>query len=127
MRTFFFSSRSRHTRWPRDWSSDVCSSDLPPDACLPYAALAMASQQVDFAAEGLLDGLEGEQRADRLALLEMLAADGVTLAELRRASASGTLMFMPAERVVGGRRRYTAAEAADSTGIELDFLNAMRR
>src|SRR5690625_7449511 len=24
----FFSSRRRHTRWPRDWSSDVCSSDL---------------------------------------------------------------------------------------------------
>src|SRR5207253_3355717 len=21
--------RRRHTRWPRDWSSDVCSSDLP--------------------------------------------------------------------------------------------------
>src|SRR6266508_5291534 len=28
---FFFSSRRRHTRWPRDWSSDVCSSDLPND------------------------------------------------------------------------------------------------
>src|SRR5437870_7575874 len=27
-KTFFFSSRCRHTRWPRDWSSDVCSSDL---------------------------------------------------------------------------------------------------
>src|SRR5439155_10202132 len=27
-RTFFISSRRRHTRWPRDWSSDVCSSDL---------------------------------------------------------------------------------------------------
>src|SRR5690625_7238255 len=25
---FFFPSRTRHTRWPRDWSSDVCSSDL---------------------------------------------------------------------------------------------------
>src|SRR6266849_6837271 len=25
---FFFSSRRRHTRSPRDWSSDVCSSDL---------------------------------------------------------------------------------------------------
>src|SRR6266508_146306 len=25
---FVFSSRRRHTRWPRDWSSDVCSSDL---------------------------------------------------------------------------------------------------
>src|SRR5256884_301861 len=27
--TFFFSSRRRHTRCSRDWSSDVCSSDLP--------------------------------------------------------------------------------------------------
>src|SRR5271169_326901 len=26
---FFFSSRRRHTRCYRDWSSDVCSSDLP--------------------------------------------------------------------------------------------------
>src|SRR5690606_40364287 len=28
-RVFFFSSRRRHTRFSRDWSSDVCSSDLP--------------------------------------------------------------------------------------------------
>src|SRR5699024_12093046 len=27
--SFFFSSRRRHTRSKRDWSSDVCSSDLP--------------------------------------------------------------------------------------------------
>src|SRR5690606_1578066 len=27
---FFFSSRRRHTRFSRDWSSDVCSSDLYP-------------------------------------------------------------------------------------------------
>src|SRR5699024_12000467 len=26
--SFFFSSRRRHTRSKRDWSSDVCSSDL---------------------------------------------------------------------------------------------------
>src|SRR5437879_13264264 len=26
---FFFSSRRRHTRYIGDWSSDVCSSDLP--------------------------------------------------------------------------------------------------
>src|SRR5207253_3990010 len=32
-RRFFFSGRRRHTRWPRDWSSDVCSSDL--DHCDP--------------------------------------------------------------------------------------------
>src|SRR3712207_8120410 len=29
---FFFSSRRRHTRYWRDWSSDVCSSDLPGSA-----------------------------------------------------------------------------------------------
>src|SRR5690606_40962722 len=29
---FFFSSRRRHTRFSRDWSSDVCSSDLLRDA-----------------------------------------------------------------------------------------------
>src|SRR5690606_40142745 len=28
---FFFSSRRRHTRVSRDWSSDVCSSDLVAD------------------------------------------------------------------------------------------------
>src|SRR2546426_10858894 len=28
-RFFFFSSRRRHTRLQGDWSSDVCSSDLP--------------------------------------------------------------------------------------------------
>src|SRR5205809_4851060 len=28
LRCFFFSSRRRHTRCSRDWSSDVCSSDL---------------------------------------------------------------------------------------------------
>src|SRR5256884_4132493 len=38
---FFFSSRRRHTRCSRDWSSDVCSSDLGtpararPDTSLP--------------------------------------------------------------------------------------------
>src|SRR5438105_6108459 len=29
---FFFSSRRRHTRSTRDWSSDVCSSDLGAEA-----------------------------------------------------------------------------------------------
>src|SRR5690348_18011388 len=33
---FFFSSRRRHTRWTGDWSSDVCSSDLPFFQCSGY-------------------------------------------------------------------------------------------
>src|SRR5438270_2824159 len=31
---FFFSSRRRHTRFDCDWSSDVCSSDLPPEEAI---------------------------------------------------------------------------------------------
>src|SRR5690606_39619824 len=34
---FFFSSRRRHTRFSRDWSSDVCSSDLDPLAEIDHA------------------------------------------------------------------------------------------
>src|SRR5690606_39827865 len=39
---FFFSSRRRHTRFSRDWSSDVCSSDL----FLQAAAVRQAGQWV---------------------------------------------------------------------------------
>src|SRR2546422_4943087 len=34
---FFFSSRRRHTRCSRDWSSDVCSSDLTCARIVPTA------------------------------------------------------------------------------------------
>src|SRR6266496_6072303 len=36
---FFFSGRSRHTRSLRDWSSDVCSSDLQEAAFAAMLAL----------------------------------------------------------------------------------------
>src|SRR5690625_181980 len=42
---FFFSSRGRHTRWPRDWSSDVCSSDLVP---LPDGTVTPGKEVVEF-------------------------------------------------------------------------------
>jgi adenylate cyclase len=87
----------------------------------------MASERIDFDAEGLLEGLEGEVRSERLALLEYLAGDGVPLAELRRASASGTLMFLPAERIIGGRSRYTAADLAARSGVGEDYLLAFSR
>src|SRR6266508_3258355 len=35
MANICFSSRRRHTRWPRDWSSDVCSSDLRRISAMP--------------------------------------------------------------------------------------------
>src|SRR6266496_2910312 len=40
MFSFFFSSRRRHTRSLRDWSSDVCSSDLRVSSWADHDALA---------------------------------------------------------------------------------------
>src|ERR1039457_5097311 len=104
------------------------SDSAPATGRLPDVGCAvMAAEQIDFAAEGLLEGLEGEAHAERLALLEYLAADGVPLGELRRATATGTLMFLPAERVIGGDARYTSAEVAQLSGVDEDFLAAVSR
>src|SRR5690606_40812756 len=46
---FFFSSRRRHTRFSRDWSSDVCSSDLAtlaPTMCTPKISSVLASANI---------------------------------------------------------------------------------
>src|SRR5260370_18043226 len=40
---FFFSSRRRHTRFKCDWSSDVCSSDLPSPQLLERLSLNTSS------------------------------------------------------------------------------------
>jgi adenylate cyclase len=87
----------------------------------------MSTEQIDFAAEGLLDGLEGEERTGRLALLEHLAADGVPLAELRRTTATGTLMFLPADRVIVGPERYSATQVAELAGVDVEFLVRAQR
>jgi adenylate cyclase len=82
---------------------------------------------LDFAAEGLLDGLSGPARESRLALLERLHADGATVDELREAVEEDRLILMPAERVIAGRARYTGFEIAEMAGLEPEFLVAMRR
>src|SRR5690606_41210318 len=79
---FFFSSRRRHTRFSRDWSSDVCSSDLGeraactrggvarrqntrglriPHRGLPVLPLAL-QDLADLAADGLVLGRSEERR-----------------------------------------------------------------
>src|SRR2546421_7862159 len=44
---FFFSSRRRHTRSDRDWSSDVCSSDLPAVKIILAGAGAFGAKHLD--------------------------------------------------------------------------------
>src|SRR5439155_10672522 len=67
---FFFSSRRRHTSWPRDWSSDVCSSDLRTRSIarsvLRHRATERAIDRVLHPLEDLVD--------DVLVLLEELPA-----------------------------------------------------
>src|SRR5690606_2059379 len=48
---FFFSSRRRHTRFSRDWSSDVCSSDLSDDG--EFEARLAGDEVDDLVAEAL--------------------------------------------------------------------------
>src|SRR5690606_40330222 len=43
---FFFSSRRRHTRFSRDWSSDVCSSDLWAPNCYEWTLLQYATARI---------------------------------------------------------------------------------
>jgi adenylate cyclase len=81
---------------------------------------------VDFAAEGLLDGLEGEDRAARLELLERLEAEGATIDELRAAVADGLLVFLLAERLVDGPPKHRSRDVAADAGVPLELLDAMR-
>ncbi|HEY2054198.1 MAG TPA: adenylate cyclase regulatory domain-containing protein [Solirubrobacterales bacterium] len=82
---------------------------------------------IDFAAEGLLDELEGDARAARLGLLERLSAEGVTLEELRDAVASGHLTLLPVERAIAGDGpRYSAREIAEQSGLGLELALAFR-
>src|SRR5690625_4182574 len=77
----FFSSRRRHTRWPRDWSSDVCSSDLlltggnePP---VTSALKRMLAMRAWFRARQL-----GEEQNP--AMLEEVGLDADTAEEMHR-------------------------------------------
>src|SRR6266704_1599581 len=57
---FFFSSRRRHTISKRDWSSDVCSSDLAPDMATNEQTMAWImdtySMQVGYAVPEIVTG-----------------------------------------------------------------------
>lgn len=83
--------------------------------------------EIDFAAEGLLDDLEGEAREARLGLLEQLSDEGVGLDELRDAVAAGHLALLPVERAIAGDGpRYSAREVAEISGLDLDLLRRFR-
>jgi adenylate cyclase len=87
----------------------------------------MHERDIDFAAEGLLDGLEGDARAERVALLEKLVAEGLALSELQRTTASGTIVYLAANSVIAGPERYTTTQVAELSGVDEQFLLEGRR
>src|SRR5699024_2004489 len=90
---FFFSSRRRHTRSKRDWSSDVCSSDLTDSGdrllvdrgWLPLGADASAPDAVPAPPEGqtelIIRAIPGEVSVDRGAPEGQVAS--INLASIR--------------------------------------------
>src|SRR3989442_6495249 len=64
---FFFSSRRRHTRCGRDWSSDVCSSDLIRALGLVKKAAAQTNSEL---------GLLSKRRASAIARAAQEVIDG---------------------------------------------------
>src|SRR5207245_7905849 len=87
---FFFSSRRRHTRCYRDWSSDVCSSDLVGGGCVglrrvaEFTGVGLAGPGADEhdLGAGLAEPVDGVPDFELLVLL--LDEDGD--AEIGRAS-----------------------------------------
>src|SRR5690606_41518127 len=93
---FFFSSRRRHTRFSRDWSSDVCSSDL-----------SFAMIQVDVAAADHGEGIVAAEVAGARARGHGLLAGVDQRSEERRVGKEGRSRGSRGERRkrggVGGR------------------------
>src|SRR5262245_63875184 len=66
MAIFFFSSRRRHTRCLSDWSSDVCSSDLPDRGAGFLRVVARLKPAVSLSAAKVnLDAIGARLRQDR--------------------------------------------------------------
>src|SRR5690606_40634507 len=70
---FFFSSRRRHTRFSRDWSSDVCSSDLVTSPNVEPGAQQMTEDEMRAA-------VEEAHRAGRKATAHAQGTEGIKAA-----------------------------------------------
>lgn len=83
----------------------------------------------DYAAEGLLDDVVGEEaRAARVRLIEyLIEEEGVGLEEIKVAHAEKRLFLLPVERALGGDPIYNAAEIAELADFDLDLFRELRR
>src|SRR2546429_2563534 len=135
---FFFSSRRRHTRCSRDWSSDVCSSDLIEVLGLDLAdgeairALVKRYQPhhlYNLAARAssaqLFDDVVATTRINGLAVVHMLEAIRTESARTRFCQASSSEVFAKAAQSpqdeltpLRPRNAYGAAKALAQNMVE---------
>src|SRR5439155_10656790 len=84
---FFFSSRRRHTRWPRDWSSDVCSSDLVTAeeyrAVVTGLVASFGTYTVNEAEKTVITHVEGSVLPDLVGVDQKRKIISLTASELR--------------------------------------------
>src|SRR5690606_40787398 len=106
---FFFSSRRRHTRFSRDWSSDVCSSDLP-RPCAPVADQASDRSTLMFGKRATFPDTAASRAPGAGAAPETGAAQArqPTVRE-----ESDRKSVVEGKRGGSGRRRRTQKEQAD--------------
>ncbi|MCV7042660.1 adenylate/guanylate cyclase domain-containing protein [Mycolicibacterium moriokaense] len=83
------------------------------------------AEERDLEASGLLDGLEGKARADRLELVEWLLEKGYSVEQIKSSYAP---MLLPARRLLGDDGVYVSArETCEKTGIDLELLKRFQR
>src|SRR5207253_5437992 len=97
--------RRRHTRWPRDWSSDVCSSDLPLDELRRHYSFDVSCQGT--VPPALVAFLDSKDYEDAVRKAVSLGGDSDTLACITGGIAQAFYGSRSEERRVGngGKRR----------------------
>ena len=83
------------------------------------------ADDVNIEATGLLDGLDGQARADRHELVEWLLGKGFTVDQIR---GEASPILLPAGRIVGNDGVLVSArQICEETGIDLELLEAIQR
>jgi len=89
------------------------------------AAAGLMNAGFDIESSGLLDGLTGEARAQRAALVPWLLDQGITVEEIRDSFAP---MLLPAGRALGDdRSSVTARQISEEVGLDLGELTRFQR
>lgn len=83
------------------------------------------ADQCDLETSGLLDGLEGAARVERVELISWLLDQGITVEQIRNAFMP---MLLAARRVLGDDDTFVSARAtAQKTGLDMDLLQRIQR